>query len=191
MSPEHVQVVVGFDFSESSDLALRRAVALVARAPFHVLNVACIVDPHAGVHAVPAKRVDFEYTDEVRDRVAATVEERLRTTNANTVHFNVHVRIGRHPAKEIVDIARDVGAGLIIVGSRGRGRLERFVVGSVSQRVVRDARCAVVVARAKEYPAVQLEEIVEVEPHAHAHATHHYSYADHRATLRPSDWPIY
>ncbi len=191
MRPEQIQVVVGFDFGTSSEVALRRAVAIVARAPFHVLNVACIIDPHTGVAAVPAKHVDITYADEIRDRVAATVEEELRETNANGVHFNVHVRIGRHPAKEILGVAEEVGADLIIVGSRARTRLERLIAGSVSEHVVRDAGCAVVVARAKEYPDVRLAEIVEVAPHAHAHAAHRYTYEDHRATLRPSDWPMY
>jgi nucleotide-binding universal stress UspA family protein len=191
MRPEQLQVVVGFDFGASSQVALRRAVAIAARAPFHVLNIACILDPHMGLAAVPPEHVDITYADEVRDRVAAEVEEQLRETNANGVHFNVHVRIARHPAKEILDVAQEVGADLIIVGSRARTRLERLVAGSVSEHVVRDALCAVVVARAKEYADVELAEIVEVAPHGHAHASHRYTYEDHRATLRPSDWPMY
>jgi len=191
MSPEHIQIVVGFDFSASGEVALRRAVALVARAPFHVLNVACILDPHTGLPAAPAKHVDIAYADEIRDRVATTVEQELRETNANGVHFNVHVHIARHPANEILDIAEDVGAELIIVGRRGHTRIEEVFASSVSEHVVRDARCAVVVARTKEYADVQLAEIVEVESHAHAHSPHRYTYEDHRATLRPSDWPVY
>jgi nucleotide-binding universal stress UspA family protein len=191
MRPEQLQVVVGFNFSASSEVALRRAVAIVVRAPFHVLNVACILDPHGGVHAVPAKQVDITYADEVRDRVAAIVAQELREAHANAVHFNVHVRIARHPDKELLDIAKEIGADLIIVGSRERTALERLFAGSVSEHVVRDAGCAVVVARDKGYADVELDEIIEVEPHAHAHAAHRYSYDDQRATLRPSDWPIY
>lgn len=191
MRPEQLQVVVGFNFSASSEVALRRAVALVVRAPFHALNVACILDPHGGVHAVPAKHVDIAYADEVRDRVAAIVAQELREAHANAVHFNVHVRIARHPDKEILEIASEVGADLIIVGSRDRSGLERLFAGSVAEHVARDARCAVVVAREKEYADVELTDIIEVEPHVRGHAAHRYSYDDQRATLRPSDWPLY
>lgn len=191
MRPEQLQVVVGFNFSASSEVALRRAITIVVRAPFHVLNVACILDPHGGVHAVPAKHVDITYADEVRDRVAAIVAQELREAHANAVHFNVHVRIARHPDKELLDVAKEIGADLIIVGSRDRTGLERLFAGSVAEHVARDAGCAVVVAREKEYPDVELDDIIEVEPHPHAHTTHRYSYDDQRATLRPSDWPIY
>lgn len=181
MKPEHAQIVVGFDFSASSRIALQRGIAVVTSAPVHVLNVACILDPHS----------DITYADEVRDRIVAVVEAGLRETQASSVHFNVHVRIARHPAREICDVAQEVGADLIIVGNRGRRGLERLVAGSVSEHVVRDARCEVMVAREKSYDDVELDEIVEVEPHAHSYGTHRYSYEDHRAMLRPSDWPMY
>ncbi len=192
MSSEQSQVVVGYDFSHSGQAALYRAVALASRAPFHVLHFACILDPHGGIHALPTKHVDMEYADHVRDQLASVIEQELR--NANTegrVHFNIHVRISKHPAKEILDVARDVGADLIIVGSKGLTGLERVVLGSVSEQIVREAKCSVVIARPKEYAYVPLLDIVEVERHPHEHASHRYTYEDHRATLRPSDWPMY
>src|SRR5258705_4168004 len=42
MTNTHSQVVVGYDFSHSSNAALSRAIALAGRAPFHVLHFACI-----------------------------------------------------------------------------------------------------------------------------------------------------
>src|SRR3712207_7411325 len=45
--------------------------------------------------------------------------------------------------------AAEIGAGLIAVGSRGRGRIRRLLMGSVSDAVVRHAHCPVMVARWK------------------------------------------
>src|SRR5262249_24077628 len=102
MSAEQSQVVVGFDFTHSGHAALYRAVALVARAPFHVLHFACVVDSHAGVAGMPTKRVDIVYADEVRDQLASLVEQELRAHGADKAHFHIHVRISKHPAKEIL-----------------------------------------------------------------------------------------
>jgi nucleotide-binding universal stress UspA family protein len=51
------------------------------------------------------------------------------------------------PDVEIVELTEDLGAGLIVVGSRGLGGLRRTLMGSVSDSVVRHAHCPVLVVR--------------------------------------------
>jgi nucleotide-binding universal stress UspA family protein len=46
-----------------------------------------------------------------------------------------------------VQIARTSGADLIILGSRGHGKLEELLLGSVSDAVVREAPCSVLIVR--------------------------------------------
>ncbi|MEZ4402398.1 MAG: universal stress protein, partial [Kofleriaceae bacterium] len=58
-----------------------------------------------------------------------------------------HVTVGR-PADEIVRLADQLGAGLIVVGSHGLDAIAHLLVGSVAERVVRQARCPVTVVRA-------------------------------------------
>jgi nucleotide-binding universal stress UspA family protein len=53
----------------------------------------------------------------------------------------------RSPADAILEQAQEDGASLIVVGSHGRGAVERFLLGSVSERVARYAHCSVLVAR--------------------------------------------
>ena len=60
-----------------------------------------------------------------------------------------HLRLGR-PAEEIVALSEELGAGVIIVGSRGMSALRRALMGSVSDSVVRHAHCPVFVVRADE-----------------------------------------
>ena len=57
-----------------------------------------------------------------------------------------YLRLGR-PAEEVIGVAEEIGAGLVVVGSRGTGALRRAVLGSVSEAVVRYAPCPVFVAR--------------------------------------------
>jgi nucleotide-binding universal stress UspA family protein len=57
-----------------------------------------------------------------------------------------HLRMGA-PGEEIVGLAEAIGAGLIVMGSRGRGGMKRALMGSVSDSVVRNAHCPVTVVR--------------------------------------------
>ena len=57
-----------------------------------------------------------------------------------------HHTAGR-PDAEIVALAEDLGAGLIVMGARGVGGIRRALTGSVSDSVVRHAHCPVLVVR--------------------------------------------
>ena len=57
-----------------------------------------------------------------------------------------YLRLGRAD-EEIVDLADSLGIGLIVMGSRGRGRIRRALIGSVSESVVRHAHCPVTIVR--------------------------------------------
>ena len=51
------------------------------------------------------------------------------------------------PDKEVVHLSEEIGAGLIIMGSRGLGGIRRALMGSVSDSVVRHAHCPVMIVR--------------------------------------------
>jgi nucleotide-binding universal stress UspA family protein len=57
-----------------------------------------------------------------------------------------HLRAGE-PDKEIVKLSEELGAGSIVIGSRGLGALSRALMGGVSESVVRHAHCPVFVVR--------------------------------------------
>jgi nucleotide-binding universal stress UspA family protein len=185
--PPPIQVVVAFDFSPSAEYALARAIDVAARAPQHVLHVTAVLDERAGMlHGVTYQDADHVQC-QVRERVTAALAGRVA---ASEVHVFVHARIGK-PAEEILRLAAEVGADLIFIGSHGKVGLERLLLGSTCERVVREAHCPVMVARAKTYPDVALLPVVPYEHDRHAHPEpHRYSYVDNRVLLRPSDWPI-
>ncbi len=73
-------------------------------------------------------------------------EEARRVEEAGGTVKEAHLRLGRAD-EEIVDLAGSLGIGLIVMGSRGRGRLGRALMGSVSESVVRHAHCPVTIVR--------------------------------------------
>lgn len=183
-TPSHV--VIGYDFTASANPALHRAIALAARAPFHVLHFVCVLEPHSPL-ARAGEPVDFQLATRIqRELHDAIVGELALAEIATDIHFFVHVRLGR-AASEVLATARDVGADLIIVGSHG----VRRPLGSVAERIARDAGCTVEVARPRTYEPVALMHMVEVRPHDAYVPPHRYSYESRQAVLRPADWPLY
>lgn len=193
MTVQH-PVVVGFDFSHSGEAALDRAVKLAGRAPEHVLHIVCVIDPRHALPAVPASgEIDYLYAAQVQEALAAVVHAALERAGITTrVTFFVHARIGKNAAEEILELAHQFGAELIVVGSHGLTGLERLVVGSTSEKIVREAHCSVEVARPTAYPEVDLMSVVEVPGADHTYVPpHRYEYDDHRVVLRPNDWPLW
>jgi nucleotide-binding universal stress UspA family protein len=72
-------------------------------------------------------------------------QEQTRFTKTGWT-VRTEVREG-HAADKIVQRATDLGANLVVVGSRGLGGIRRFVLGSVSQQVMTYTPCSVLVAR--------------------------------------------
>lgn len=189
--PARSPVVLAYDFSYSGHAALIRGVALAAAAPERiVLHVVCVVDPRHPIPRIATYHgVDPLYVARVQEALAFEVHSELELSPVTgCVHFFVHAPIGK-PAAEILRLAAAVGADLIIIGSHGLTGLERLVIGSVSEKVVREAGCSVEVARPKRYADVDRAGAGLEHDATHA-PPHRYEYVDHRVMLRPTEWPL-
>jgi nucleotide-binding universal stress UspA family protein len=192
MTTKHQNVVVAFDFSPQGPAVLARAIALVSRAPFHVLHFVTVIDPHLGIAALPrSEPVDYRYADRVRDLMSEEIKKAFGATPiSDEIHFFVHARIGK-PAQEILDLSKELGADLILIGTHGFTGVERLIMGSTAERVVREAGCPVLVVRPKIYPDVELTPVTKVEDHVlHRSTPRRFSYQNNSVTMRPPEWPI-
>jgi len=185
------QVVVAYDFSATSDEALGLAVEIACREPIHVLHIISAIDARHGLPIAPVHHADYEYAEKIQQMLSARVHEAFAGRRAvGEVHFFVHSRIG-HPADEILRLAGEVGADLVLVGSHGRTGMDRLRLGSVSEKVSREAKCPVMVVRPKSYREVELMEVVDNPHQHHLYARpHRYSYIENRVQMRPTDWPL-
>lgn len=132
-------VVVPTDFSDLSFEALETAVA-IADDPANVHVVHVLLPPHP---ADPA--VSFTLDEDARVK---TVEQSLKTKLEELGHpdLPIHVRHG-NPGIRVCDVATSLGADLVVIASHGRTGIGRLLLGSVAERVVRLAPCAVLVVR--------------------------------------------
>ena len=174
------QVVVAYDFTQESNVAIDRALELAAHDPALVLHFVTVL----------AAGESYLRAEEIRVGLLARVTRLLgeRAPSANIELF-AHVHIGR-PDEEILEVAREVGADFIVIGTHDRGPVGRLVLGSVSQEIVRHARCNVILARYKGYDDVQLEKIVETPHHKLPALAHRYEYSTALSEVRALPWPL-
>jgi len=84
---------------------------------------------------------------ELQREAQRLLDEQVRSVEeAGGTVKEAHLKLGRGD-EEIVDLAHSLGVGLIVMGSRGRGRIRRALMGSVSDSVVRHAHCPVTIVR--------------------------------------------
>jgi nucleotide-binding universal stress UspA family protein len=84
-----------------------------------------------------------QFRDEAQKELDTEVSM-IRETGATGIQ--AHLKFGM-PARKIVELAEELGAGLIVTGSRGLGGVRRALLGSISDSVVRHAHCPVLVVR--------------------------------------------
>jgi nucleotide-binding universal stress UspA family protein len=108
------------------------------------------------VPAEIAMPVDVDFTAIERDRIAdqemQVAEKNAKAVKESAQKDGVDVRAfvmtGR-PADAIIETAKEQNADLIVVGSHGRTGLDKLLMGSVAERVLVLASCAVLVVRGK------------------------------------------
>jgi nucleotide-binding universal stress UspA family protein len=145
MKPSSRRILLATDGSEEAKLATRAAVKLAKStgSELHVVHVKLIpISPP--YPEVLDWREDLEYAEgEARELLDEQVK---KVENAGGAVAGIHLR-EEQPAEEIVALAEELGIDLIVVGSRGRGRIRRALAGSVSDWLVRHAHCPVLVVR--------------------------------------------
>ncbi|HEY3163035.1 MAG TPA: universal stress protein [Candidatus Limnocylindrales bacterium] len=148
-------IVLGTEFGPVSTAAERVAIGLARQAGVPLVIVHAI-DP--GRLRLPGgrfrERVDQAHS--ARQRDASVLIERVRAAG---VEPQLLMWDG-DPATCVLDAAKAEGASRIVVGSHGRGRLGRAIIGSVSSMIAGQADCPVDIVRGND----ATEEIVTVAP---------------------------
>jgi universal stress protein A len=138
-------LLVAVDFSDTSADAVRYAQELARSfdAQLHLLHV--VPDPLQQPWAVEAPGLDFPG---LADQWRTDAQERLRVLGASTgldpERTVLSVGTGV-PHRVIVEYATEHAADLVVLGSHGHGPVVHFLLGSVAERVVRQAVCPVLI----------------------------------------------
>jgi nucleotide-binding universal stress UspA family protein len=136
------RIVVGVDGSELSMAALRWALeeARLRHATLDVVHAWTFPVYGDGITATWVTRA----ADELEEGARSMLRQTLEAVDTRGVDVSEHVACGP-PGSALV--AQSKGADLLVVGNRGRGDLQSFLLGSVSHHVVHHASCPVVIVR--------------------------------------------
>ena len=145
------------DFSKSSERALRNALHL-ARSYAAGLTVVTVIVPPSGVFAW------FGSDDERRRQEESSwcesqLADFLRSFDFHSVTCRKLVRCG-DPAEQILAVAADQDADLIVMGSVGSTGLSRVLLGSVTSSVIRQLPCSIVTVKGEDAFQLRLSEQV-------------------------------
>lgn len=139
------QIVIATDGSETANEAADFGIEMVGRSGAKVYALYVIdISPYRSVS------LDKIWSDEV---LAEHEKEGEKATSyiekiGKAAGVEVESRVLKgHPAEKIINFAEDNNIDMIIVGSLGKGRYERTVLGSVSDKIVRHAKVPVLVVR--------------------------------------------
>jgi nucleotide-binding universal stress UspA family protein len=138
-------ILMATDFSELANQAAERAIELAALADAnlewtHSVEVPAESTPLFGT--APA----HSPVDQARKIAAMKVDEWVKRAEASGLR-STGCCVEGSPAKAVADRAAAIGADLIVVGSHGYTGLQHTFVGSVAERIVREAGCSVLVSR--------------------------------------------
>ena len=152
MSIFPTKILLATDGSEEATLAAQTAVDIADKtnSELHVVYVGGLDygypsdDPsYAVFDYVYMQQIQENLEQEARKALDAEVE-RVKAAGGRVVE--AHLSMGS-PDAEIVKLAEEMDAGLIVMGNRGLGGIRRALIGSVSDSVVRHAHCPVLVVR--------------------------------------------
>ena len=149
------KVLVATDFSPVAETALiyGRALARTFDAQLHLVHV---VDDFSRFNYAEGAGLLPRARSARRSRGPAGKSSKARCgeDDRRELRAVAVLREGHSTAKEIADYARETAIDIIVVGATGRGALDRMLMGSVADKVIRQAPCPVLTVRHPEHEFV-------------------------------------
>jgi nucleotide-binding universal stress UspA family protein len=143
------RILVPTDFSTGAEVALGWARSLGAAFSAEVILLHVVDLSIAALAGFPSTLAAVPAAGELLDRIRTESDEEMRRLTARLPGSRGLVREGT-PRSMILDVAREVGAEMIVMGTHGRTGLTHVFFGSVAEHVVRHSRVPVLTVRQQE-----------------------------------------
>jgi len=137
-------ILVPMDFSGDADQALNYALELAAKLGARLTLLHVIQRPVATARGMGLSLAT--YFQQLEAEASEAMNDHARRAHQAGLECDVVIKHGE-PYQQIIDLATTKQVDLIVMGTQGRSGLERFLLGSVAERVVRLAPCPVLVTR--------------------------------------------
>ena len=142
MTTHYKSILVAVDGSKEAEYAFRKSLDVAYRNQGSQLNIVNIIDTR---HLGP---LDKKFAEQVKVQSQQILDRyKARAAAARVENVNIIIEYGSPKTVITKEIAKSVKADLIICGATGHTPVERYLIGSVSQAIVRSAKCDVLVIR--------------------------------------------
>ncbi len=142
------RIIVPVDLSDCSRIALEYAVATAKahKSKLTILHVyeESFVEPY--VNAANSEEEAGEIIKEIEQVNETKYDEFLKTVDLSGVEYEKLLKKGI-PAFDIVEIAREQQANLIVMGTHGRSGIRHILIGSTAEEVVRTVHCDIIIVK--------------------------------------------
>ncbi|WP_407374518.1 universal stress protein [Methanobrevibacter sp.] len=135
------KILVPTDGSEFAKKAQKHALFLANVTGAEIIAVS--VTENNFVNGLPLDDEVYQLNQILKERSEENLEE-FDKLNENDLKITHVIKEGS-PAKCILEVANDEDVDLIVMGSSGKSGFDRFIMGSVADKVVNSAKCAVLV----------------------------------------------
>ena len=141
MLMKYKKILVPSDGSEFAKKAQKHALFLAKVSGAEIIAVS--VTENNFVNGLPLDDEVYQLNQILNERSHENLEE-FDKLNEDDIKMNHVIREGS-PARVILDVAAEEQVDLIVMGSSGKSGFDRFIMGSVADKVVNSAKCAVLV----------------------------------------------
>ncbi|MDN4493680.1 universal stress protein [Ureibacillus aquaedulcis] len=148
MMTQYKSIVVAVDGSKEAEYAFKKSIDIAKRNPESRLNLVNVIDTRSFA-AIEA------YDRSIAERAQSFSEELLngykkQAEDAGLANVNTIIEYGSPKTIITKELSTIIEADLIICGATGLSTVERFLIGSVSEAIVRSSKCDVLVVRTPE-----------------------------------------
>ena len=142
MTIEYKSILVAVDGSKEAEYAFRKSLEIAYRNQGSHLNIVNIIDTkYFGA-------LDKDFAEQVKEQAQHFLDRyKARAAAARVENVTTITEYGSPKTVITKEIAKMVQADLIICGATGHSPVERYIIGSVSESIVRSAKCDVLVVR--------------------------------------------
>ncbi|HEY4717080.1 MAG TPA: universal stress protein [bacterium] len=145
------KILVPVDFSKHSKISMDYAIALAKISGAEILVFHVFEKPAVPQTIWMSKQVITTYKNyfkEVEKKTKDELQNFLEKFDTGNIEIKTKVKLGL-PYLEIIDIANKENVDLIVIGTRGLTVFQKMLIGSTADRIVRKAKCNVLLVRSK------------------------------------------
>jgi nucleotide-binding universal stress UspA family protein len=139
-----MKILAALDQSNYAKLVLKKALEITAKNDAELTVLTISTAPFNNLYL---GEVSGELLKKIRHNIEEAAQQIKEQVKAANAQVDVLVQESPSPADAIVEYAEKNGIDLIVVGNKGAGAVERFLIGSVSSKIVSHSPCSVMVVK--------------------------------------------